>query len=94
MLDEQNKEHNFTWLKIGNAVLTRRLPFPQLLVGQIALIAELLKVLRLRAWCRPDLGSGGHLWHLQCPLLSNLLGSGAWVLALTHQAELLFRSRV
>ena len=94
MLDERNKENNLTRLKIGNAVLTRRLPFPQLLVRQIALIAKLLKVLRVRAWRRPDLGGGGHLWHLQCPLLGNLLGGGTQVLALTHQAELFYRSRV
>ena len=94
MLDDQNKEHNFTWLKIGNAVLTRRLPFPHLLVRQIVLIMELLKVLRLRAWRQPDLGDGGHLRHLQRPLLGNLLSDGAWVLALTHQAKLFYRSRV
>ena len=94
MLDERNKEHNFTRLKIGNAVLTGRLPFPQLLVGQIALIVELLKVLRLRAWRRPDLGGNGHLRHLQRPLLGNLLGGDARVLVLTNQAELFFRSRV
>ena len=76
----------FTWPKIGNAVLTRRLPFPQLLVWQIALITEPLKVLRLRAWHRLDLGGGGHLWHLQRPLLGNLLGGGAQILAFTHQA--------
>ena len=34
------------------------------------------------------LGGGGHLWHLQRPLLDSLLGGGTWVLALTHQAEL------
>ena len=91
MLDERNKENNLTRLKIGNAVLTRRLPFPQLLVGEIALIAELLKVLRLRAWRRPDLGGSGHLRHLQRPLLGNLLGGGAWVLVITHQAKLFFQ---
>ena len=94
MLDEWNKEHNFTRLKIGNVVFTRRLPFPQLLVEEVALITKLLKVLRLCAWRWPDLGGGGHLRHLQRPLLSNLLGGSAQVLALTHQAELFFRSRV
>ena len=39
-----------------------------------------------RHW--PDLSSGGHLWHLQRPLLSDFLGCGTRVLALTHQAEL------
>ena len=94
MLDEWNKEHNFTRLKIGNAVLTRHLPFPQLLVREIALIAELLKVFRLCAWRWPDLGSSGHLRHLQRPLLGNLLSGGTRVLTLTHQTELFFRSRV
>ena len=88
MLDEQNKEHNFTQLKIRNAVLTRHLRFPQLLVRQIALIAELLKVLWLCAWRRPDLGSGGHLRHLQRPVLDSPLGGSARVLGLTHQTEL------
>ena len=94
MLDERNKEQNFTRLKIGNAVLTRHLPFPLLLVGEIALIVKLLKVLRLHAWHWPDLGGGSHLQHLQRPLLGNLLGGGARVLALTHQVELFFRSRI
>ena len=83
MPDERHKEHNLPWLKIGNTVLTRCFPFTKLLIWQIALLAEFLEVLWLRAWRRSDLGADGHLWHLQRPLLDSLLGSGARVLALT-----------
>ena len=51
-------------------------------------------MLRLYARRRPDLGGGGHLQYLQRPLLGRLLGRGAQVLVLTHQAELFYRSRV
>ena len=69
---------------MGNTVLTRCFPFTKLLIWQIALLVEFLEVLRLHAWHRLDLGGGGHLRHLQRPLLDSLLGSGARVLALTH----------
>ena len=35
-----------------------------------------------------DLSGGGHLRHLQHPLLDDFLSGGTRVLALTHQAEL------
>ena len=94
MLDERHKENNLTRLKIGNTVLSRHLPFPKFLLWEIALFMELQEMLRLhdRRWI--DLSSGGHLWHLQRPLLGNLLGGSTQVLALTHQTELFFRSRV
>ena len=88
MLDERHKENNLTRLKIGNTVLSRCLPFPKVLLRQIVLFMELQEMLRLRDRRRPDLSSGGHLWHLQRPLLGDFLGGGARVLALTHQAEL------
>ena len=94
MLYERHKENDLTRFKVWNAVFSRRLPFTKLLVWQIALIVEFLEVLWLRPRRRPDLGGGGHLWHLQRPLLGNLLGGSTQVLALTHQTELFFRSRV
>ena len=94
MLDERHKEHNLPRLKIGNTVLTRCFPFTKLLIWQIALLMEFIEVLQLHAWRRPDLGGGGHLQHLQRPLFGSLLGGSARVLALTHKAELFYRSRV
>ena len=55
---------------------------------------EFLEVLWLRAWHRLDVGGDGHLRYLERPLLGRLLGGGAQVLALTHQVELFYRSRV
>jgi len=88
MLDEKLKENNLPQLKIENTVLSRRLPFPKFLLRQIALFMELQEMFWLHDRHWPDLSSGGHLWHLQRPLLSDFLGCGTRVLALTHQAEL------
>ena len=88
MLYERHKDNNLTRLKIGNTVLSRRLPFPKFLLWQIALFMELQEMLWLRDWRWIDLSSNGHFWHLQCPLLGDFLGGSARVLALTHQAEL------
>ena len=48
MLDERHKKNNLTWLKVGNTVLSRCLPFPMFLLRQIALFMELQEMLRLR----------------------------------------------
>ena len=61
MLYEWHKENDLTWLKVWNAVFSRRLPFTKILVRQIALLVELLEVLWLHARRWPDLGGGGHL---------------------------------
>ena len=63
MMDERHKENNLTWLKVWNTVLSRRPPFAKLLVRQVALVVELLEVLRLRVRRQPDLGGGNHHWH-------------------------------
>ena len=89
MLDEWHKGNNLTRLKIGNTVLSRRLPFPKFPPRQIALFMELQEMLWLRDRRWSDLSSDGHLQHLQCPLLGDFLGGGARVLALAHHTELL-----
>jgi len=49
---------------------------------------ELQETLQLHVWRWPGLGSGGHLRHLQRPVLDSPLGGSARVLGLTHQTEL------
>lgn len=82
MLNKRHEQNNLTRLQVGDAVLSRRLPFSQLLLWQVSLIVKLMEVPRLHAWCRPDLGGGGHLRNLLAPaplsfLPGSLLGGAA-----------------